>query len=358
VPLPPPKARGLAWLVAPLLVLSLLASAAAFASAGPTPRQAAAKKAAQGFTVGLVSGPAAAWEARTIVPELHPRMVRFGLSIDTSLSELQKQIAGLSAKGEEALPMAEFYGRIPSTAEAQHLAAWARAYGPGGTFWRGRRNAHPIHYIEFGNETNESYQFGGVSSGPSYIARAKAYARRAKAAISAIKAANPGVGLLVQGDNGGCGCSQWVDGMFSAVPDLNRRVAGWTAHPYGPPSRYAPILSRMVSDTAKHGDRSLPFFLTEYGISSDNGRCLSGNYRWPRCLTYARAAADMHRSIGDMRAKWGSRIAALFIFEQRDMQPHGSTSNREGYFGAVQHNGGRKGPYTSEIEWEINTYRG
>src|SRR5262249_29170374 len=147
---------------------------------------------------------------------LRPKVVRVGFDINASASSVQSAAAALAAKGSQMLPVAIFTGRIPSTSEAQNLGNWAKAIGPGSSI-----GGLAARYIEFGNETNESYQFGGVASGSSYIARAQSYALRAKDAISAIQAQNPGVGLLLQGDNGGCGCSQWIDGMYSAVPDLS-----------------------------------------------------------------------------------------------------------------------------------------
>jgi hypothetical protein len=310
-----------------------------------------------GFTVGMVSGPAAAWEAgMTNNANLHPKVVRVPLDIGASVSTVQNQVAGLAAKGEQAMLMAEFYGTIPSTSQAQNLANWAKAFGPGGTFWQGRSDGNlAVRDIEFGNETNESYQFGGVSSGPSYISRAQNYALRAKDAIDAINAANPNVGLIVQADNGGCGCSQWVDGMFSAVPDLNKRVAGWVAHPYGPKSRYGPIMNQMQSDLAKHGDTTKPFFITEYGISTNNGACLDSNYSWPTCLTYQQAADDMHAAIQDLHQTY-PRLAQMFIFEQRDMA--NNPNGREANFGAIKTDGSPKGAFTDEIRWETSTYRG
>src|SRR5919198_2811435 len=195
----------------------------------PPPAAPAPQVVSTGFTVGMVSGPAAAWEAGfTDKANLHPKVVRVPFQIGDSVSSVQKQVSGLAAKGEQALLLAEFPGRIPSTSEAQNLANWAKAFGPGGTFWQGRADgALAVRYIEFGNETNEGYQFGGVSSGSSYLSRAQSYALRAKDAVDAINAANPNVGLLVQGDNGGCGCSQWLDGMFTARPGLKKRIAGW-----------------------------------------------------------------------------------------------------------------------------------
>jgi len=311
-----------------------------------------------GFTLGMVSGPAAAWEAgMTDTAGLHPKVVRVPFNLGTSVSSMNKQIAGLAAQGEQAILLAEFPGRIPSTSEAQSLAGWAAAFGPGGTFWQGRSDGNlAVQYIEFGNETNMSYQFGGVSSGPSYIARAQSYGQRARDAADAIHAANPGVGLLAIGDNGGSGTSQWVDGMFSAVPDLKNHIAGWTMHPYGPQSRWQPIMDKVVSDTAKHGDTTLPFFITEYGISTNNGACLDLNYTWPTCMTYQQAADGMTGSINAMRARYGSRLRDMFIFEQRDManDPNG----REANFGAIKSDGSQKGVFTTTIRDLLNTYRG
>ena len=311
-----------------------------------------------GFTVGTVSGPAAGWEAGLVsAVDLHPKVVRVPFDITTSVSTVQNAVAALAAKGEQALPLAEFYGRIPSTSEAQSLAGWAKAVGPGGTLWQGRSDGYlAVRYIEFGNETNEAYQFGGVASGTSYIARAQSYATRAKEAVAAINAQNPNVGLLLQGDNGGSGTSQWVDGMYSAVPDLSSRIAGWTIHPYGPKSRYGPIINQTVSDTAKHGDTSLPFFITEYGISTSNGTCLNNNYNWPLCLTYQQAADSLDGAVKDMHATYGSRLAQLFVFEQRDMGS--DPSAREDNFGAVKMDGSTKGAFTTEFKYLTNTYRG
>jgi len=310
-----------------------------------------------GFTVGLVSGPAAAWEAGLADKAgLHPKVVRVPFQIGASVSSVQNQVSGLAAKGVQALLLAEFPGHIPSQSEAQSLANWAKAVGPGGTFWQGRSDgALAVRYIEFGNETNQSYQFGGVSSGSSYIARAQSYGQRARDAADAIRAANPGVGLLAIGDNGGSGTSQWVDGMFSAVPDLAQHIAGWTAHPYGPKSRYGPIMDKAMADTAKHGDTSLPFFITEYGISTNNGVCLDSNYTWPTCLTYQQAGQSLTGAVNDLRQTY-PRLRALFVFEQRDMSA--DANGREANFGAVKPDGAPKGAFFTAVQSLLNTYRG
>jgi len=313
-----------------------------------------------GFIVGMASGPAPAWEAQ-VMPSLRPRVVRFSISIDASLSDIGGAVSGMAKYGTEVIPVVMFNGRIPTTAEAQNLASWAHAYGPGGTYWQGRSNGYlAMRYIEFGNETNQEWQYGCGAGCAGFVPRAQQYALRARDAINAINGpgGNPNTKLLLAADDGGCGCSDWIDGMFSAVPNLNTLVGGWTSHPYGPPSVYREMLDRLVSDTARHGDTSDPIIVTEYGISTDNGRCLSDNYGWPKCLTYAQAATDMHNAIADMHSRYGRRLAMLMIFAQRDNAASGAESDREGYFGAFQNNFQPKGAFTTEVLNELAAYRG
>ena len=113
------------------------------------------------FTVGMVSGPAAGWEAGlTSAGNLHPKVVRVPLQIGASVSSVQTQVAGLAAKGEQALLMAEFYGSIPSTSQAQNLATWAPPTARAAPSGRARatRPTGCRRDIEFGNETSYSYQ--------------------------------------------------------------------------------------------------------------------------------------------------------------------------------------------------------
>ena len=308
-----------------------------------------------GFIVGMASGPAPAWEAQ-VMPSLRPRVVRFSISIDASLSDIGGAVSGMAKYGTEVIPVVMFNGRIPTTAEAQNLASWAHAYGPGGTYWQGRSNGYlAMRYIEFGNETNQSYQFNCGPGCSGYKARAQQYALRARDAAQAIQAANPNVKLLAIGEDANCDCSDWVDGMFSAVPDLNKWIGGWSLHPYGPKQRYGPILNQLVKDTTKHGDTTLPFFATEYGISTDNGRCVNKNYEWPLCLSYAQAGANLTAAIDDMHATY-PRLRAIFVYNQRNGGASGSGSDYENFFGVMQNNGAPKGAYTSAVQALLATY--
>ena len=129
--------------------------------------------------------------------------------------------------------------------------------------------------------------------------------------------------------------------MFKRGARPQQRIAGWTIHPYGPKTRYGPIMDQAVRDTAKHGDTTLPFFITEYGISTNNGQCLDSNYNWPTCLTYQQAADDLHGVIADMHQTYGTRLAEFLVFEQRDMGTDGGS--REDNFGALKSDGSQKG---------------
>ncbi len=82
-------------------------------------------------------------------------VARVEFSIDFTPAQMAPVIGAYARHGVRVLALASFYGRIPTAAEAARLAAWARAFGPGGTFWHGRAaGALAMSGIEFGNETN------------------------------------------------------------------------------------------------------------------------------------------------------------------------------------------------------------
>jgi hypothetical protein len=144
--------------------------------------------------------------------------------------------------------------------------------------------------------------------------------------------------------------------MFSAVPDLARRIAGWTAHPYGP--HWSRLLDRLVRQTAARGaPASIPIFITELGIATDNGSCLSENFGWNPCMTYAEAATSLQSTITGIRARYGERVRAIFIYQAFDQtRPH-ADSDREHYFGALTSDGAAKGAYTATIRSLLRTLR-
>lgn len=308
------------------------------------------------FEMGVVAGSAISYEL-PYIEELGAHTARMEFSINTPVSQMESIIGEYAQAGVRPLLLAGFEGRIPSTSEAQNLASWAAAFGPGGTFWQGK--SYPasaaVTDIEFGNETSYSYQFSDTNSAsnwyalPSYIERAKNYALRFKDAVTAIQTVNPNVGLLAQADDGGSGTPTWVNSMFAAVPNLASLVAGWTVHPYGP--QWEATINRLVSSTKADGAPStIPIYATEFGISSDNGRCLQENFGYNKCLTYAAAASTLESSISAMRTKYGNRLRDVYLFQARDQQATGSSTEREAYCGALQSNQATKGAYTTTVQ--------
>jgi hypothetical protein len=306
--------------------------------------------------MGLVAGSAISWELPWM-EELGTHTARMEFAINTPVSAMESTIAAYAKAGIRPLLLAGFYGRLPSSSEAQNLASWAAAFGPGGTFWKGKSYpaSDAVADIEFGNETSYSYQFSETANASnwyalsSYATRAQTYAIRFKEAVTAMQSANSQVGLLAQADDGGSGTPTWVDNMFAAVPNLAQLVAGWTVHPYGP--HWEATINRLVASTKAEGaSSSIPIYATEFGISSDNGRCLQENFGFNRCMTYGEAASTLETAVSGMQAKYGSRLRALYVFQARDQDATGASTEREGYCGALQSNQASKGAYTSAVE--------
>jgi hypothetical protein len=302
------------------------------------------------FRMGAVAGSAHQYEL-SFLKALGVRTARIEFGVGTPASNLASDVDAYARAGIRPLLLATFWGRNPTTAEAQNLASWAKAYGPGGTFWAGK--TYPVGtavtQIEFGNETSYSYQFSDNSSS-TYAARAQTYAQRARDAVTAIRAANPNVGLIVQGDNAQQQTA-WVQNMFRAVPNLGDLAAGWTIHPYGP--NWATRIDSTINSTRTAGARDLPIWVTEWGLSSDNGRCLSDNYGWNRCMTYGEAATTLHSVLSGMKSRYGSRLDAFYLYQAHDQYASGTQSGREAYFGALQSNSYTKGAYTTEVKADL-----
>jgi len=312
-----------------------------------------------GFELGMVGGRDTG-AGPLAIHRLGARIARIEFSIDSSPEQLAPVIGAYAERGVRVLPLAGFIGRVPSAAEAAHLASWAAAFGSSGSFWRHRRErALAVREIEFGNETSYGDQFGGC--GPScrgYARRAGAYARAFTTAARAIAGprGNTHVGLLAQADYGGQG-DEWVRGMFKAAPQLARRVAGWTVHAYGPRARWQPRLDALIHQTAAMGARAgIPIYVTELGLASDDGRCLSENYGWNPCMSYAQAGRTLRSTVAAIRARYGMRIRSILIYSLADLAPPGENSDRENYFGVLRADGGAKGAYTTAVRTLLHAH--
>ncbi len=278
---------------------------------------------------------------------LGAKLVRLAFPIEDSAAQIQPAIEKYAAIGVRVLPLATFTGRMPSAAEAQNVAGWAAAYGPGGTFWAGRSDASlAIQSIEFGNETSYGYQYGDNAGEPSYMARAQTYAIRFKEAAEAISSTGVTVGLLAQVEDW---TGNWMNAVYAAVPNFSDYVAGWVSHPYG--SEWHTKLQDILNETAAHGAPStIPIDITEWGVTTDNGRCLTENYGLNKCMTYGEAAATLHTTFNEMRQTLGSRFGMFMLYQVRDQQVTGTSTEPEAYFGALQHQGQAKGAFTTQVQ--------
>jgi hypothetical protein len=281
-------------------------------------------------------------------------LARVEWTIGAPTTSMGAIIGAYASAGVKVQPLAAFVGRLPSQGEAMNLRAWALRFGPKGTFWKRpeNRSRYAITRIEFGNETSYGYQYGDSYSDQSYADRAAEYARRAKDAAIALR--GTGVGLLIQGEDGGSIASHWVDRMFEAVPDLGAYAAGWTVHPYGPDGNLK--IDRMLSHLQYHGvSRSTAkIYITEWGLASDDGKSLDDNYGYPVNMTFADAARTLADVVATWRGRYGSNLAQIIIYQDYESRSAGQPSaNREHFFGIFRPGRVEKGDYTAEVRRQI-----
>lgn len=299
------------------------------------------------FQPGLNSGSNQVYDVQG-ASKLGAKVVRLAFGIGDSAQSMEAIIGDYANVGIQVVPLACFDGRIPTSSQAANLGAWAKAFGPGGTYWSTHSGgSYAVQSIEYGNETSYSYQYSDDS--PSgYASRAQAYALSFAEAATAVRSANSGVGLLTQGDAGNAGAA-WIRNMFKAVPNLGSLVAGWTIHPYG--TSGVERVKNLVSELAAQGaPTTIPIDVTEWGVSTDNGRCLAENFGWNDCMSYQEAGEVLTRTVSEMRTVADGRLGLFMLYQVRDQEPTGASTAMEGYFGALQHLLQPKGAYTTAVE--------
>jgi hypothetical protein len=302
---------------------------------------------ASNFQPGLVSGTNMNEDLQGAVL-LGAKVVRIGFSIATTTKEMEPVIAGYAAKGIRVQPLAEFYARTPSSAEAHNLASWAQAFGPGGTFWTSHDEGQlAIEAIEFGNETASEGQYNDRPGEASFQARAETYALRFREAAQAIGATGAHVGLLAQDEDTS---GDWINAMYKAVPELTNYVAGWTIHPYGGEQYNRERLDALIAQTAAHGASAIPVDVTEWGVSTDNGDCVNFNEGFNLCMSYEEAAQVLKSTVNWIRKLLGNRLGDFFLYQVRDQRSAGSSSNCQYFYGVLQHELQPKGAYTTAAQ--------
>ncbi|MCW2994870.1 MAG: hypothetical protein JWQ18_2365, partial [Conexibacter sp.] len=318
---------------------------------------AAPAKPRAGFEQGLVSGSAILWQL-PFMQALGTKHARMEFDINSSVASMTPIIAAYAQAGIKPLLLATFNGRTPTDAEARNLATWAAAFGPNGSA-RGADWAAgtAVTEIEYGNETNQPWQYPALNADPNWPASAtyanlaKQYALTFKTAATSVAAANDGVGLLAIADTPGRWAS-WTDNVYKAVPNFATYVKGWVMHPYGPGWQLA--MDDALAKAAAHGaSSSIPIYVTEFGFATDNGNCLSDNYGWDKCMSYDTAASTLRTTLAAMKARYASRLAAVYLYSASDLASTSSTNDREAYFGALHLDRSTKGAYTTEVKSEL-----
>ena len=281
--------------------------------------------------------------------KLGAKVVRIDFGISTTAAQMEPVIAGYAARGVRVAPLAGFYGGMPSPAEAQALASWARASGPGGTYWAAHGNGQlAIQTIEFGNETSGGYQYGDDNPGePSYQARAETYAVRFKEAAEAISASGMKVGLLAVSEDW---TGNWMNGMFfrRAEPRELRRWLGRvtpTGRDGRPRSRTSsarppPTARRRRSRSTSPSGDCPP---TTRAASMTTSEQHLHDLRAGRPKRFARPSAK------SARCSAAERVCSCST-RNRDQALPGTSDDREYYMGALGPELQLKGAYTEAVE--------
>ncbi len=258
--------------------------------------------------------------------------VRAEWAVETDPARLDGVFSKFAAQGIRPLVLAGFQDRFPARAAIRRFCSGIAArFGPGGSMDLPRAAA--VRHIELGNETSYPYQTATYGE-------PERYAELVQTCAGAVRQGNPRVGVLAQGDDPAS--VGWVARMHRAVPELGGLVAGWTSHPYGPPSRGEALLDRVRDQTAAMGSAA-PIFVTEWGLASDNRRCLSNNYGWTRCMTPGQARDALVQTVRRWRDKY-PRLRAIYYYQTKDQRRSGSSAEGEHYFGLTRHDGAPKQP--------------
>jgi hypothetical protein len=210
-----------------------------------------------------------------------------------------------------------------------------------------------IRFIEFGNE--RAYAHNGTPGAGAQ------YGVGVANALTAMQGS--GKTLLVEGEDALTG-SGWVGAMVGAAPALRTRTdVAFTVHPNGqrnasgsPGGGWEPRIVRMISQLNAADILSPPIFITEWGISTDNGVALSDNYGWPTNMTYVAAGNAAASNIPAMFDRF-MNLRAVIWYSTQDLRDPGFNNGRENYFGARRLNETDKPGLTERLRELAAAYR-
>ena len=260
---------------------------------------------------------------------LHPKLVRVGgLSASMSRAEIESIANQYSALGTRIIALVDFNSAPPSEADSRNLGSWATVPG--------------LEAIEFGNEPWIAPQHGGYF--PETYNQANpsdpynVYASRFKVAQQAVAAANPNMTLIAVGDSANTNHRPALK-TFQAMQAIGVKPNAIQIHPYGP--GYANRLADAKRDLTDMGwQNNTDIWVTEVGVSTDDGRPLNNNYGWNTAMTYNEAGSTL-RAITTGLASGG--VKRIIIYMGTDYRAPGESNEREYYFGLTGSDGSDKG---------------
>jgi hypothetical protein len=238
---------------------------------------------------------------------------------------------------------------------AEFTAKVVERYGPRGRFWRQQQRrcrrhrqrcrAHPNvaslapHYFELWNEPYlDKFSAGGIDPGR--------YARLVKAAASAGRTANRKAKYLLAAEQAPSGDRYtFIDGMYSAVPDLNSYFDAVAVHPYSPGSSpdqlkdgwgFTERLDAIRAKLVAHGARDKPLWVTEIGWST----CPSSS----DCVSEQKQAAYLARTFELLSTRYSRYVRAAFVYCRNDLE-HTDPTDPLAWFGLVRLDGTHKPAY-------------
>ena len=186
----------------------------------------------------------------------------------TTLTEMESVIGGYADKGIRVLALATFRGTLPTPAQVQSLAGWAKTFGPGGTFWATHAGGEAaVQSIEFGNETSYGYQYddGGIAAPTGNAPKTTRGASRKRPKRSRRPASRRTAGAgrrldrrLGQRDVRGRAQPRQVRGGLDDPPLRHHWKAGW----------------KTCSTDRRPRGHDDPDRRHRVGLPTDNGRCL------------------------------------------------------------------------------------
>lgn len=248
-------------------------------------------------------------------------------------------ILDYSAKWASSGPNSEATYPPRDNAEfAAYATAIVRRYGPGGSFWSGHPELtpRPLTAVEVWNEPWGHWDWK-PNPDPA------AYAALARATAEAVKAANPGMKVLIAGDllqaRTDGKIVSWLANVLAADPGLKGLVDAYSVHPYPYPRELGPYDERADArwdfrrlDLIHQVDPSHPLWITEVGWSTAPG--VSDAVSDAQQATFVRGAVQ--RALGE----WGGFVERIFVYSWD--RSNGTSGDREGNFGLRRADGSTK----------------